>query len=144
VQLTPDYLPMNRIEIVMSSFDSHKRIYIPKPKNIIDDEKMGHGIEQDPDPLLNVPKTIMNQSYFRCCKFPVKMDDRIIESGLNVLQLKSKRELEKQEKADRDEIKQTLVHLKQQLDTKIENIEQKLDQMLNQRHSWPTFYSSQE
>jgi hypothetical protein len=122
VQLMPDFLPMNKIEIVISSFDIHKRIYIPKPKNIISNEKMEHGIEQDPVPFLNVTKTMVNQSYFGCCKTPVKMDDRIIESGRKVLQMKSKRELEKQEKADRDEIKQTLGHLKQQLETNIEKL----------------------
>jgi N12 class adenine-specific DNA methylase len=130
VQLMPDYLPMNQVKVEISSFDSNNWMYVPKSfddkENYIDEK-----------PLLNEENKVLSRSYFGCWKVPIKMNDRIIENGLKVLdcnqETKWKRELKKKEKAYRDEIKEGLEQLKRQLDLKLEKIEQKLEQLLNRK-----------
>jgi hypothetical protein len=88
----PDFLPMNKIKVEMSSFDSNKWIYVPKPNKHDDDEKDDKGeelqrdIESDPFPLLDVKKKALSRPYLGCYMIPVKMDELIIENGLNVLE----------------------------------------------------------
>jgi hypothetical protein len=137
----PEYLPINKIKVEISTFDSNKWIYIPKPIKPNDDEKNDAGyelqrdIESDPFPLTHVKSRVLSQSFFGFCKVPLEMDERIVESGLKVLEnvqeSKSKKDLEKKEKAHRDEIKEGLKR-QQVVERKIDKIEQKLDQLLNQ------------
>jgi hypothetical protein len=154
VQLMPDYLPMNKIKVEMSSFDSNKWIYIPKKEVFNDDELnevgeiMQRDIERDPFPLQEVSKKALSGSFFGFFNEPVEMDERIIESGLQVLQCsqesKADRELEIKEQAHRDEIKESLDHLNRQLNLNIDKVEQKLDQLLNGMQNCMKAFNPQE
>jgi hypothetical protein len=111
LQLIPD-LPMNKIKIEISSFLSNKWIYVPGKEEYAfyetndKNENITRDIENDPFPLLDVKQKALSRNYFGCCMGPIKMDERIIESGLRVLEcnraFKSQRETEKMKKAYRD------------------------------------------
>jgi hypothetical protein len=126
VQLMPDHLPMNKIKVEISSFDSNNWIFIPGKERFADDakndkgEEMSTDVEKDPFPLFAVKKKAMNRSHFGCCEIPVEMDERIIERGLKILEsnreIKAKSELEKKNKAG------------------LERQQQKFDQLLNEMH----------
>jgi hypothetical protein len=130
----PDYLPMKKIKVEISSFDSNFWIYIPKPMKTNDDndKKVKIDIERDPFPLIHVKKSVLNSSFFGFCKVPLEMDKRIVESGIKVLEYnqesKTNRQLEKIEKAYREEIKERLKR-QQSLEGKMDKIEHKLDKM---------------
>jgi hypothetical protein len=134
----PDYLPTNRIKVEISSLSSNKWIFIPRTRHIDDDERDDKGeelardIERDPFPLKDVKRRVLSRSYFGCCKVPLEMDGRIIESGLLVLEsnreAKINEDLAKKEKIYRAEVKERLEESKRQQD----KMEQKFDQMLNQ------------
>jgi hypothetical protein len=126
VQLLPGYLPMNRIKVEISSFISNKWIFTTKPNDYEENDLVENR-------LLNIRNKALCRSYFGCCKTPLTMDERIIESGLEVLEFTQKSKMvfesEKNEKAFRDSIKEGQIHLMRQHD----KIEQKLDQLLNRK-----------
>jgi uncharacterized coiled-coil protein SlyX len=146
-----DFLPMNRIKVEISSLDSKYWILIPKPAKPNEDETDDNGktlerdIERDPLPLLNVKKTVLHQTYFGSWKIPLKMDEWITKKGLKVLkrnqEMQSKKELEKIKKAFRDKTEDGLDQLEQQKG-KIDKMDHKLDQLLNQMQSIVTSFES--
>jgi hypothetical protein len=137
LQLMPN-LPMNRIKVEISANASNKWIYVPKPIKPDDENKFSElNMAITPSPLSNVKNRVLSRSYFDFFKSPLKMNERIIENGLKVLERnqehakkelkkKSKREFEKREKIYRDEIKEW----QDQQGLKTDKIEKKLDQLL--------------
>jgi hypothetical protein len=105
VQLMPNYLPMNKIRVEISSFDSNKWMDAPK----FNDDKY---CTKDELPLIEDEKKVLGFSYFGCCKVPIEMDERIIESGLKVLEnnqeIKSKLEMKAKKKANREHFEKRL------------------------------------
>jgi hypothetical protein len=105
------------------------------------DGKSGKDLDGNETTLKDEKNQVLNRTYFCCCNVPLEMDDRIIESGLKVLEsnqeFKSKKELEKKKKAYRDKIEDGLSQMKRQLDSKImerfDKIEQKLDKTTSNR-----------
>jgi hypothetical protein len=160
IQLMPDYLPMNKIQIEISCYDSNKWICAPKPikphhiKVYINDYK---AVEREIAPLpLSSPKNskdkeikkhVLKRSIFGCHKVPVEMDERIIESGLKVLESnqqeakkqlkkKAKRELEKKKQFYLDENREELNQQGLKMDKIEEKMEKKFEQMMNQMQTW--------
>jgi hypothetical protein len=140
VQLMPDYLPLNKIKVEVSSVDSNKWIHITKPEkpSIHESDEVGgnidRDIEMDPFPLFENKKRAINRSFFGLCKVPLEMDERVIESGLKVLECKQKTMSDmdsEKEKAYHNEIKEELKRLKG-LEGKIDEIHQKTDQIERQ------------
>jgi hypothetical protein len=74
--------------------------------------------DRENDPL-SKDKNNIEYSFLFCRKFRLKMDTRIVKSGLKVLaynqQAKLQKELENREKAYRDEVREGLNHLKKKI-----------------------------
>jgi hypothetical protein len=143
LQLMPN-LPMNKIQVEISAYDSNNWIYIPKP--IASDDRTNFS-ELDmaitPSPLSKVKTRVLSRSVLGCFKVPLNMNERIIESGLKVLERnqeqakgklkkKTKINLGDKEKTYQDEIKEW----QDQQGVKIEKIERKLDQIMNQNNGF--------
>jgi hypothetical protein len=146
VQLMPDHLPINKIKVEISSFDSNKWIFIPGKERFADDakndkgEEMSRDVEKDPFRLSDVKKKAMNQSHFGCCcMVPVEMDERIIESGLKVLksnrEFKAKSNLERQQNLKKEKFEQKFDQLFNEMQQQGLKIEQKFDQLMNHRRN---------
>jgi hypothetical protein len=150
--MMPKKLPRNKVKIEISSYDSNKWMFVPGEVIKTDDTKINKSenistdIEGDPFPLLDVKEKTVHWSFFNYSWIPDEMDSQIIENGLKVLEcnreLKAQkkleiknREFEKTEKVDREQKKRTLEWLErqqQQLDLKINKIEQNIELILKQ------------
>jgi hypothetical protein len=115
VALIPNFLPMKRIKIEISSFDSDKWIYIPKSNSIDMDVLMD--VEGDPFPLTKYKFAALHRTFFGYKSY-VQMDKRIVRNGLEILERRQQLVLEGQQK------KLQIAYQDQ--------VQQKLDKILNQ------------
>jgi hypothetical protein len=120
-QLILGFLPMKKIKIEISKFVSNRLIFIPKPKSpefIVD---TSHDVEGDPFPLAISKGAALRQSYFVYKVFE-KMDERIVRSGLKILQ---------QRQQLTSEMERKLVKNERKLKAYQDKIDQKFDRILN-------------
>jgi hypothetical protein len=112
------FLHLHPINVEISLFDSNNWIYSPEPGAYKEDATLQLPLEatKTQQELKDNLKYILDRSYLGFFKGPLKMDERIVESGLKVLESNQQRQLKKQQLDKMEEKLDHLLNVMQSMD----------------------------